>query len=124
MAAALGWGCLAASSLVLGALLAFGRDWSRLQVGGVLAFGAGALISAVSIELWEEGFQIGGLGWTGLGLAIGAVTYFACDSALERRSPRSGDSGAGTGLALGAFLDGIPEQFVLGIGLARGDGIS
>jgi hypothetical protein len=29
---------------------------------------------------------------------------------------------AGTALALGAFLDGIPEQAVLGIGIAAGKG--
>ncbi len=123
MLAALGWGSLAASSLVLGALAAFAREWSRRQVGAVLAFGAGALISAVSFELWEEGFAIGGLGWTGLGLALGALTYFACDSALERRAP-AGEGDTGTALALGAFLDGIPEQLVLGIGLAGGAGVS
>jgi len=127
MLAALGWGSLAASSLVLGALLSFGHTWSSRQVGGVLAFGAGALISAVSFELWEEGSAIGGLGWTGLGLGLGALTYFACDSVLERTA-RKGVGGAegdtGTALALGAFLDGIPEQLVLGIGLAGGAGIS
>jgi ZIP family zinc transporter len=124
MLTAFGWGCLAASSLVLGAVLAFARPWSEDQVGGVLAFGAGALISAVSFELWEEGSQIGGLGWTGLGLAIGALTYFGCDSILQRRRRGSSESNTGTDLALGAFLDGIPEQLVLGIGLARGDGVS
>ena len=55
MVAALGWGALAASSLVIGAVLAFARTWSKTQVGSVLAFGAGALISAVSFELVEEG---------------------------------------------------------------------
>jgi ZIP family zinc transporter len=124
MLAALGWGSLAASSLVLGALLALRRSWSQRQVGTVLAFGAGALISAVSFELWEEGFEIGGLGWTGLGLALGALTYFVCDSALDRRSAKGGESDTGTALALGAFLDGIPEQLVLGIGLAGGAPVS
>ena len=37
---------------------------------------------------------------------------------------RKQSSGAGTALALGAFLDGIPEQLVLGIGLAAGEGVS
>ena len=32
--------------------------------------------------------------------------------------------GAGIGLALGAFLDGIPEQAVLGMGIAAGEGVS
>jgi ZIP family zinc transporter len=32
--------------------------------------------------------------------------------------------GGGAALALGAFLDGIPEQMVLGIGLASGEPVS
>ena len=31
--------------------------------------------------------------------------------------------GSGTALALGAFLDGIPEQLVLGINIAAGGGV-
>jgi zinc transporter, ZIP family len=119
MGAALGYGALAASSLVIGALLGLARDWHPRAVGSVLAFGAGALISAVSYDLVEEGAQLGGPGTIGIGLAIGALTYFGADLALERRS-----SGGGTALALGAFLDGIPEQLVLGIGLATGEGVS
>src|SRR5918997_2204329 len=118
---AVGWGSLAAGSLVLGAALAFARDWSARHVALVLAFGAGALISAVSFELAEEGLKAGGSGWTSLGLALGAITYWTLDGALERRmgsGSRGGD--AGVALALGAFLDGIPEQLVLGIGLASG----
>ena len=72
MLGALAWGSLAAGSLVLGALLAFARAWSDRQVGLVLAFGAGALISAVSIELAEEGVRVGGFGSTAAGLAAGA----------------------------------------------------
>jgi len=66
MLSALGWGALAAVSLVVGALLAFARSWPDRQIGLVLAFGAGALISAVSFELAEEGVKVGGLGWTAL----------------------------------------------------------
>ena len=46
MTAALGWGAFAASSLVIGAALGLARQWSNRLVGLVLAFGAGALISA------------------------------------------------------------------------------
>ena len=86
----------------------------------MLAFGAGALISAVSFDLAEEGAQVGDRGVLGVGLAIGALTYFTLDRLLATK--RSG--GGGTALALGAFLDGIPEQLVLGIGIAAGDGVS
>ena len=130
MLGAIGWGSLAAASLVIGALLAFARKWPDRQVGLVLAFGAGALISAVSFELAEEGLSEGGLGWTSLGLGFGAVTYFALDGVIARRSSsgrgrhgRSSGGDTGTALALGAFLDGVPEQLVLGIGLASGEGV-
>jgi zinc transporter, ZIP family len=119
MAAALGWGALAASSLVIGALLSVARDWPERLVGLVLAFGAGALIAAVSFELAEEGVEIGGAGAVAIGFAVGAVTYFVLDGLVER-----GRSDPASALALGAFLDGIPEQLVLGLGLAAGDKIS
>jgi ZIP family zinc transporter len=125
MLSAVGWGSLAASSLVLGALLAFVRPWPQRQVGLVLAFGAGALISAVSFELAGEGIAVGSLRSTAIGLGVGALTYYALDGLIESRVSagrgrgRRGDgSKAGPALALGAFLDGIPEQLVLGIGLA------
>jgi len=119
--AALGWGALAASSLVIGALLGMARDWPPRVVGLVLAFGAGALISAVSFDLAEEGARLGDTGVVAGGLAAGAITYFALDRVVGRRGA---GGGAGTALALGAFLDGIPEQAVLGIGLASGEGVS
>jgi len=126
--AALGWGALAASSLVIGALLGMARDWPPRLIGLVLAFGAGALISAVSFDLAEEGARLGDTGVTAGGLALGAITYFALDRVVGRRSAsRAGGragGGAGTALALGAFLDGIPEQTVLGLGLASGQGVS
>jgi zinc transporter, ZIP family len=109
------WGTLAASSLVIGALLALVRDWPDRLVGHVLAFGAGALISAVSFELAEDGVEVGGGVAVGIGFALGALTYFALDSRLEGRATNPASA-----LALGAFLDGIPEQLVLGLGIAVG----
>jgi zinc transporter, ZIP family len=126
--AALGWGALAASSLVIGALLGMIGPWRPRLIGLVLAFGAGALISAVSFDLAQEGAQVGNPGFLGLGLAVGATTYFTLNRMVGRRAKRGNDGGddenAGTALALGAFLDGIPEQTVLGIGIATGSGVS
>jgi zinc transporter, ZIP family len=131
MVAALGWGALGSSSLVLGVLLAFAREWHARVVGLVLAFGAGALISAISFELAEHGARTGSAGSVAIGLAVGAVTYFVADRQIARRSRtgtgkagrRSGEN-PGLGLALGSFLDGVPEQFVLGVGLVNGQGVS
>jgi hypothetical protein len=53
MAVAFGWGTLAASSLVIGALIAL---WFRISVcviGLIMGFGAGVLISAVA-STWSR----------------------------------------------------------------------
>ena len=117
MTEALAWGALAAASLVVGTLLGLAWQWPRKAVGLVLGFGAGALISAVSFELAEEGVEIAGALPVAVGLAVGALTYFLA-------SGRVAAMGGGAALALGALLDGIPEQLVLGIGLADGDVVS
>jgi zinc transporter, ZIP family len=131
MGAALAWGSLSAFSLVIGALLALVRHWPERAVGVVLSFGAGALISAVSFELAQEGVQLGDSGVTAAGLAVGALAYYLGDGIVARigssgrgRMGRAAGSAGGTSLALGAFLDGVPEQAVLGIGLAAGEGVS
>lgn len=132
MTGALAWGLVAASSLIVGAVLGLIRSWPSRLIGVVLAFGAGALISAVSFDLAQEGAAVGGGTPVALGLAAGALTYFGADRLVDRLSRRGsppagaddGAGGGGTALALGAFLDGIPEQMVLGIGLASGEGVS
>ncbi len=130
MGEAIGWGALAASSLVIGAVLSFLGTWPSRRVGYVLSFGAGALISAVSFELAAEGAAVGSAGVTGIGLGVGALTYYFLDGLIARhmstgrgRQGRTEGSSSGTALALGAFLDGIPEQLVLGINIAAGAGV-
>src|SRR5512133_1477470 len=68
--AAAAWAGLAASSLVIGGVLALRVQFSNRVVGLVLAFGAGTLISSVAYELVpEETLEAAG---TGIALAIGA----------------------------------------------------
>jgi ZIP family zinc transporter len=126
---ALLWGLAAASSLALGAAIGVIRPWPDPVIGAVLAFGAGALVSAISFELALEGLQEArGLTPVAIGLAVGAVVFQVADAAIERLSERraatAAAAGPATSLALGTFLDGIPENMVLGIGLSRGEGVS
>ncbi|MGH9027850.1 MAG: ZIP family metal transporter [Acidimicrobiia bacterium] len=130
MLEALGWGALAAASLLIGALVGLARRWPDRALGLVLAFGAGALISAISFDLALEGLRIGSARAVALGLAGGALTFFALDAVVMKRFGRSLKhrdpsqvGNAGPSLALGALLDGIPEQFVLGTGLAASGGV-
>src|SRR5512139_1642251 len=121
MAAAAGWGLLGASSLLIGAVLGLTLRIPSRLVGLILGFGAGTLISAVAFELTDEAFQLGGADAVAVGLAIGALTYFAGDAAIEsrggerrmspsrRREGQTSQADAASALLLGAVLDGIPE---------------
>jgi drug/metabolite transporter (DMT)-like permease len=78
MGEAFGWGFIAASSLLLGALLALRRPIGLRPLGLVMAFGAGVLISAVAYELVEDAFgTAGGSGAVGPGLFAGALAFYS-----------------------------------------------
>jgi zinc transporter, ZIP family len=129
------WGLLAGGTLVVGAAIAWWVRVPRHVVAGVMAFGAGVLISALSFELVEEAEASGGLTATALGLLGGAVAYVAANAGLARRGARhrkrAGDeqpseeeqAGSGTAIAVGALLDGVPESVVLGLSLLGGGGV-
>jgi ZIP family zinc transporter len=125
------WGLLGASSLLIGALIGFSLPIRPSAVGLVLAFGAGTLISAVAFELTEEAFRLGGADTVALGLALGALTYFAGDELLARRGAERRMNPRGevtpdtpTVLVFGAVLDGIPESAVIGLSLLGGGGVA
>ncbi len=71
------WGLGAGSSLLLGAgaVLAWPRLAKPRTVGLIMGFGAGTLISAVSLELALDGYHVGGPGAVGAGLLVGATGY-------------------------------------------------
>lgn len=96
-----------------GILGAYWRPPRRL-VAVALAFATGALISAVSFELFEESYRQGGPLRAGLAFAAGAITFVAIDTLLDRVA-----AGNPTGLALLAAvtLDGVPENTALGVSL-------
>jgi ZIP family zinc transporter len=121
MPGAFGWAALAASTLVVGAVAGLVMDAKRSWVGLMLAFGAGALISAVAFELAQEAFHSQGPGVLSAGLAAGALTYFDGNAFLHRRGGarrgkrvKPAHEAQGKSIVLGAVLDGIPESIVLG----------
>jgi ZIP family zinc transporter len=124
------WGLAAASTLVVGALIGLFVKIPRQVVALVLAFGVGALISALAFDLTEEAFRVGGTITVAIGLGTGALTYYAGDQLLSRRGgKRRGArveqvSNNGLAIVLGALLDGIPESIVLGSTLLGGASIS
>jgi ZIP family zinc transporter len=118
------WGLIGASALVIGAEVAFGFKLSRMVIGLIMAFGVGALISAVSFELVAPAMEAAEAWKVVLGLALGSAAFFFGDRAIatmggaERRNPDGDSSGdSGLGIVLGTVLDGVPESAVLGMSL-------
>lgn len=123
MLTAILFGLAASSALVLGA--GIGSCWNppKIVSGALLAFAGGALISALSFELFEEAYELGGATRSGLALLAGAAVFIAIDTALDRRTATSGAAStgaAGWALLAGVTLDGVPENLALGVSLAHG----
>jgi ZIP family zinc transporter len=129
------WGLIGASSLVIGAALAYLVRLPVRVTAGVMAFGCGVLISAVAYDLVLEGFRAAGIWPVIVGALAGSIAYTVANWLVSRHGAKhrkrsghqqSSDSGAGGGLAIaiGSLLDGIPESVVLGVGLLDGGGVS
>jgi ZIP family zinc transporter len=122
-------GLLAGGALVAGAAVAWFVRVPAPIVAAVMAFGAGVLISALAFDLVLEANDEGGLLPTVAGFTVGAVVYVIANQLLDRfdkRNPRGSgqDPGTGTGIAVGALLDGVPESAVLGLSMLGGGGVS
>jgi ZIP family zinc transporter len=77
-----GWGVrlgtLAATSLVIGAVIAILFNISPRTIGLIMAFGGGVLISAVAFDLVEEAVGMAsGHGWVIVGIFAGCASSSA-----------------------------------------------
>jgi ZIP family zinc transporter len=126
---ALGWGLLSSASLFIGQALAGPMERSYRATGLMMGFGAGTLLSAVAYQLVPEASFEHGPGLA-VSVALGAITYYVADRLIDQRGGADRQqidrvsAGSGMAMFLGALLDGLPEAFVLGIGLALGGTIS
>ena len=135
LAAAL-WGFVGGGALVLGALVGYFVKVPKPVIAGVMAFGSGVLISALSFELMAEAFKGAGIMATALGFLLGAGFYATANRLLviygAKHRKRSGSHqpseaeqpGSGAAIAIGALLDGIPESIVIGLSLLHGGAVS
>jgi ZIP family zinc transporter len=131
MWASFGWGTLAASTLVIGAVLALVFRISLRWIGLIMAFGAGVLISAVAFDLVEEAASTASAGWPiYVGIFAGCGVFFGGDWLIARsgggdRKDASGAQKDGSALAivLGSVLDGIPESMVIGLTIFQGGAV-
>jgi ZIP family zinc transporter len=127
------WGLLAGAALVVGAAIGYSVRLPQRVIAGVMSFGTGVLISALSFELMEEAFRQASLLPVAAGFFAGAVVYSAANFMLGRSGAKnrkrssgqsSADEGGGTAIAVGSLLDGIPEAIAIGLTMLAGGGVS
>jgi len=89
-------------------------DWLETELRhGILAFGGGALLSAVALVLIPEGVSNLSITWVSLAFTLGGATFLVLDVVLDKlNSPMS---------QLAAMMsDFIPEALALGAAIAIG----
>ncbi|MHB1290018.1 ZIP family metal transporter, partial [Georgenia sp.] len=89
------WGLVGGSALVLGAAAAWLLQIRPWVVAGIMAFGAGVLISALAFDLMQEAADGGGLVSAIVGFLAGAVAYMLADAVLARHGARHRKRSAG-----------------------------
>src|ERR671924_948813 len=84
LGASVGWGLLVGASLLLGALVAVGRELPERIAAVVTSFGGGILVAAVAFELVPEADAEAGVWVTPISLLAGALVYVGADAWLTR----------------------------------------
>jgi ZIP family zinc transporter len=112
---------VSAGSLLIGAALGSFRNPPRAVRGSMLAFGAGALIVAVTFELFVPAHREIGLAAASAALVVGSSVFIVVDLVLQRYT---GSEATGLALVAAVTLDGVPENFALGVGAARGGSLA
>ena len=119
------WGAVAASSLLVGMAIALAWTPPKVGLGLVLAFGAGALFSAIAFDLADSAIEHGSERLLAAGMLLGAGVYVG-GSMLLRAKTDSGIQPEGDedsrSIVLGATLDGIPESLAIGASVAAASG--
>ena len=133
MIAAVFWSAIATGTLLIGMALAYRNVVSPRWTGLIMAFGAGAIVSAAAYQLVLGAIveDIGKFYLVGLGMAAGALTFYYADKWVDhlggaQRLDMDGAqaSGTGMGILLGSLLDGVPESLVLGLSLVHSPDVS
>ena len=143
------WSLTIGSSLVVGAVVAARTSLPPAVAELVTAFGGGVLLAAIALELVPAADEAAGPAWTAAGLVSGTLLYVAADAWLTRDETRKlrrraahgiaagramddemsalrsaadhAQAARGESIAVGLFIDGVPESLALGLTVAAGE---
>lgn len=128
---AAGWGLVAGSALLLGALAGFYLKAPKPVIAAVMAFGSGVLISAISFELMAEAYRQGSFLAVSAGFLAGAAAFTLANAYINatggrhrKRSHGGQAEGKAHAIFAGAVFDGVPESIAIGISLFGGGVVS
>jgi len=118
-------------SLFAGAYLGLLLNLKQKILAGIMAFGSGVLVCALTFGLMEEAFNLGGFDAVLFGFFFGGIVFILGDYIILGLGGRSHkDQGKkvkvganGVAIAFGALIDGIPESIALGIALFSNSGL-
>ena len=126
-----GWGLVAGAALLLGAAAGYFAPFPKRLIAAFMAFGSGALISAVSFELMAEAYRRGSFVAVSTGFLLGAGAFTLANLAINargglhrKRSQGQQAEGNAKAIFVGALLDGVPESAAIGISLFEGGAVS
>ena len=119
---AFGLGAVTQLSLVLSVFLVFLFTMPKRLVGALAAFGAGALIAAVSRDLLPDAHQLN-LIQASIWAMLGASLFIVGEHRVHKKFGHEGPAAA-LGIVVGAILDGVPEAIIFGVQLASGEAVS
>jgi ZIP family zinc transporter len=139
LGASAGRGLVVGASLVAGAGAAAALRLPPRVAAVLTAFGGGVLLAAVALELVPEADAEAGTALTAGALIAGTLVYVGADAWLNRdkstmTTRRMGHAAAagrpmgttsevarGESIAVGLFIDGVPESIALGLTIAEGE---